>query len=365
MVGRVDMDQGVVTDYSSITKTTIPSETTDGVIIGGDARHTNENFSEYWGFFNNVGGLKSALLMKSIWAVGKGWTADDATTKLLENIKGWGKDTFDDILFNMDLIKNVNGDSYAQIMRNDNGKLINLKCLDPASMVTVVSPQGIIKGYEQVSKIKGKAVKKFKVNEIFHLSNNRLADQIHGISDIEGLRDTIIADKENFNDSQKLSHFQAKPFILFRLKTDDPTKIANFVTRLQNARKLGEDLVIPDDDDIVSAEVIQLNPSSFIQEWRNDLKNRFYREVGMPEVAFGTSGATESGGKMEIFAHETVFEHNQRYMEKQVWNQLAKKIDLIPPNSLLDNLQTDEKKDANVQTQAVQPNEVAQPQGQL
>ena len=35
------------------------------------------------------------------------------------------------------------------------------------------------------------------------------------------------------------------------------------------------------------------------------------------------------------------------YIEKQVWNQLALKIDLIPPTSLLPNLQTDEAKDAN------------------
>ncbi len=347
MVGRLDFDKGVASNYSGQPAHQIDSQVTDGISESGETPWDNENWAEYWGLFNRVGDLKSALLMKTIWTVGKGWTADTKTTVILDNISGSGKDNFDDILFNSDLIKNINGDSYAHIIRSDDGTLINLKPLAPDSMSTIWSDDGLIDRYEQRSKVKGKKPKKFKTTEIFHLMNNRLADQIHGISDIDALKKTITADDQSFDDMQKLMHFQVKPFILFKLKTDDTTKIAAFVKKVENARKLGEDLFIPDDDDIVTHDVIQMNPSNILMEWRNNLKNKFYRQVGMPEILFGTSGATESGGKMEVFSHETVFEHNQRYIEKQVWNQLALKIDLIPPTSLLPNLQTDEKKDAN------------------
>lgn len=354
----MDIDKAEISNYSGQTEFSIAAEVTDGINEQGETTWDNPNFSKYWGYFNNVGDLKSALLMKSIWCVGKGWTADKATTVLLNRISGTGKDTFDDLLFNMDLLKNINGDSYCQVIRNNKGTLINLKPLDPSSITTVFDDKGIIVRYEQKSKIKGKESLKFDPNDIFHLMNHRLADQIHGISDIEALRQVIDADQESFDDMKKVMHFQAKPFILWKLKTDDTTKIANFISRVENARKLGEDMFVPDDDDIATWEIVQINPSSQLLEWRNDLKNKFYRVVGMPEILFGTSGATESGGKMEVFSHETVFEHNQRYIEQQLWNQLALKINLKSPTSLLENLQTDQAKDANVQTQATQANEV-------
>jgi hypothetical protein len=359
MVDRLDMDKATVSNYSGQAEFSVPAETTDGINDGkGETVWHNDNFTEYWGYFNNVGDLKSALLMKSIWAVGKGWVADTRTTAILDNINGSGKESFDDILFNMDLIKNVNGDSYAEIIRNDSGNLVNLKPLDPSKMTIVYSDKGIIKRYEQKSKIKGSKPLKFEPNTIFHLSNNRLADQIHGISDIEGLKQTIDADQESFKDVQKMAHFQAKPFLIWKLKTDDQTTISAFIAKVENARKLGEDLFIPDDQDVAEFEVVEIKAASFILDWRNDIKNKFYRVVGMPEVLFGTSGATESGGKMEVFAHETVFAYNQRYIEIQLWSQLAIRLKLKAPSSLLDNLQTDENKDAGIQTQAAQPSDV-------
>ena len=66
----------------------------------------------------------------------------------------------------------------------------------------------------------------------------------------------------------------------------------------------------------------------------------------MPQVIFGQAQATESGGKIEYLAHEQVFEKDQKYLEKQIWNQLRLKINLISPVSLIEALQQDENKDA-------------------
>src|SRR3990167_6438884 len=82
---------------------------------GKETEYQNQNWSTYWGYFNAHPDLKSAILMKAVWTVGKGWTADPETTVRLEHINGWGKDTFDEILFNLLVQKMINGDAYAEI----------------------------------------------------------------------------------------------------------------------------------------------------------------------------------------------------------------------------------------------------------
>ncbi len=66
--------------------------------------------------------------------------------------------------------------------------------------------------------------------------------------------------------------------ILWKLKTDDPAKIASVVAKIDAARNLGEDMFIPDDDDAISYEVVQLNPSALVLQWRDDIRNKFYRK---------------------------------------------------------------------------------------
>ncbi len=345
-MSKFDLNAAVVSAYSSQDEHSIDAMSTDGVSAQAETEYQNTEWQQSWGYFNSVPELRSAILMKSIWNVGKGWTADPRTTVQLDRIRGWGKDTFDDILFNMDVIRQIGRDSFAEIVRNESGTaIINLKPLDPGSIKIVVGPNGIIKRYEQVSKVKGGPNKRFELNDIFHLSNNRLADQIHGISVVEQVEKIILAEDENFDTMRKIMRFQAMPFIIFKMRTDDTIKIKNFQEKIEKARKNSEDMFIPDDENLLSWEVVQVTPSQILMDWRNDLKNKFYRAVGLPQIIFGSGDATESGGKVEYLAHEQVFEKEQRYLEKQIWAQLSVKIDLISPVSLLDNLQTDESKD--------------------
>lgn len=331
-----------VDDYS------IDSQETDGISAQEETKWTNSNWSQQWGYFNQIAELKSAIQMKAIWVCGKGWEADPKTKVILDHVSGWGKDTFDDILFNMEVIKRVGGDAYAEIIRADDGTLINLKPLDPATMNIVVNNQGVIKRYEQTSKIKGSLVE-FKPEEIFHLSNNRLADQIHGISDIDSLSGTILAEAENADDMRKIYHRCAKPMIMFKLGTDNQAKIDAFVAKMDAATNKGENIYIPDDKNAVSFDVVQVDVAASVMQWRNDLRNKFYRAIGLPQVIFGQGQATESGGKIEYLAHEQVFAKDQRYLELQIWNQLNLKIKLNPPTTLLDNLREDERLDNNQQ----------------
>lgn len=355
------IDTATVSDMAnSVEAYEIDALNTDGA---GDQKETtwqNTEWSTYWGYFNSVPDLKSAMLMKAIWNVGKGYETDPETKVLLENIRGWGKDTFDDIIFNMEVVKRVGGDAYAEIIKDDKGRLINLKPLDPGSIKIVVDDKGIIKRYEQTSKVKGnKNVVKFKPEDILHLSNNRLADQIHGISDIKGMEETILAECENFNDMKKIMHRQAKPMIMFKLGTDDQSKINTFITKMDSATNLGENIYIPDDENSVSYEVVQVNVSQIILEWRNDIRNKFYRTIGLPQIVPGAGGqSTESESKVIYLAFEQLVEKDQRSLEKQLYNQLFLKINFIPPTSMMENLQQDAAKDGATATLGFQPQDM-------
>lgn len=343
----------IIEDYS------VSPMQTDGAQMQKETEWVNPNWSKYWGYFNAIADLKSAIIMKAIWIVGKGYEAQDTATKIdLELIRGWGKDSFTDVLFNLVVSSRINGDGFAEIIRDeDTSKIINLKPLDPGSIKIVVNSKGQILRYEQIDKgDRKKVVTRFKPEEMFHLCHNRIADQIHGISDIQALENTIKADEENFIDMKKLMHHQVRPFILWKLKTDDETKIAEIRQKIDKARNLGEDMFIPDDDDAVEYEIVQVNVQSAIFEWRNDIRNKFYRTIGLPQVVPGAGGqSTESESKVIYLAFEQIVEKEQKQIEEQIQGQLGIKLNLIPPASLQQNLQQDNQKDGALK--AAQPSD--------
>ena len=306
---NLELNNAVNSDYSNITDYSVSAKTMDSPTGNGETTYTIENASELWGLFLNHGDTKSAITMKAIWNVGKGWTCKSRRQQvILERIDGWGKETFDDVLFNMEISRRIFGDAFAEIIRDDDGNLLNLKPLFSGDIKIIVDAKGRIKQYQSL-KNKNKT---FKPQDIFHLCNNRIGDQIHGISDVEIMKSVITADEQSFADLQKVISFQAKPFIIFKMKTDDQTQINNFVTKVRLARQNGDDMFIPDDENLLSYEVVQVNPSSILMDWRDELRNKFYRIVGMPLILFGSSGSTESGGKIEYTGHEQIWEHDQR-----------------------------------------------------
>lgn len=320
-----------------------------------ETTYQNFNAPKQYGYFTSNADLKSAIIAKAIWVVGKGYTANPETQVILEHITGWGKDTFDDILFNIELNRRIHGDAFAEIIMQD-GILVNLKVLNSANMRIVTNKKGIIIRYEQLD---GQKITKFKPEEIFHLSNNRFGDQIHGISDIDSVEDTLLAEMESFKDMKKIMHRQAKPLIMFKLGTDDPTKIAAFAVKMDNATNVGDNMYVPDDANAVSYEVVQVTPSPLVLNWRDDIRKKFYRAIGLPELLpSGGGDSTESGGKIGYLVFEQIIEREQRYYEQQILSQLNLKINLIPPASLAENLQADNAKDGANGQMGFQPSDV-------
>lgn len=346
---NLDITKATLSDHAQIPDHVIEGKRMNSPTDPKETEYTCENAFENYGYFYEVGDLKSALIMKAVWNTGKGWEAKSDKTKIiLESLDGCGKDSFNDIVFNLNLNMYIFGNSFAEIVRDDEGRLINIIPLNPQDLKWFTDDKGRIIRYEQYDFSLKKTLTTWKPEEIFHLMNNRLGNQPHGISDIPALKKTILADDKSFEDMVKIIKNQAKPFILWKLKTDNQTDIDDFVGKVRRARELGDDMFIPDDENVATYEVIQINPSSILMEWRAETRNRFYRQLGLPLVLFGASGSTESGGKMETFGHQVHWQHGQRYLENQFAQQLGlTDINMIAPDTILNDLQNDQQKDAN------------------
>ena len=333
----------------------------DNASGNGRTTYINTKCSTYLGFYKQIPELSSSIDAKATWTIGKGFTADEVTTMILDTIKGWGKDTFNTILENMIRSYYIYGDAYAEIIEDEEGILSNLKPLDPATIQIVTNEKGIIEKYEQ---LKGtKVVNEWEPEEIFHLARNRTVDEIHGISIIEKLESIILMRNEAMNDWKRVLHRNIDPLWIFHLDTDDTTEIASFKSKMDALRGSNEqNMYIP--KDAVVPELMGTAPNATLSplQWIENLNNYFYQAVGTPQIILGGSGEfTEASAKIAYLAFQQSVEEEQLFIEEQVLSQLNLVINLEFPASLENELLSDKAKDGNMN---IQPSEMTAGEGQ-
>ena len=327
-----------VTDYS------IDSLSTDGSTGSGETTFQGE-YSKWNGYYKTISVLKSIIDRKAMWTVGKGFETDEKTKKILDRIRGFGKDTFNSIMFNAVVTYTVGGDFFAEIIRDKAGRLTNLKPLNPESIRIVVNDNGIIKRYEQTDRNK-KVVATFKVDEIFHLAKDRTADEIHGTSTIEKLESTILSYEEAKNDLKKVFHRYVKPIHVFKLDTDDPSEIATFKAKADAAVENGENMFIP--KDAVEMERVSIPQFSTLDPipWIQELEKLMIMSEGVPAIVLGSgTGNSEATGKILYLAFQQMVEWNQLFLEEQLKAQLGVEVEFEFPASIEPELMQDTKKD--------------------
>lgn len=374
-MGEQNISKAVVQDRDELfDEYTIDSMQMDSPTGQKEQGYMNSNFEQQWGYFNKIPDLKVAILGKAIWTVGKGFTCDPSTQAIVDHMRGWGKDSFEDIIFNMEVMKRVSGDAFAEIVWDDPKErnfAINIVPLNPKNIKIIVNEFGQVVRYEQwigaqhgkiitaIKKLLGKnPVRKIDVKDMFHLCHNRLGDQIHGISDIDVVESTILAQEKNFTYAERAAELSSHPFFVFKLKSDNETKLAITQENIKNAINQGTFAIFPDDDNSLTIEPpVQINPGSTVFEFENLARNRFFRATGTPQVLAGNSSGSEAGTKMEYFANEQIWEKDQTYLEKQILNQLYLKINFNPPATMQAALQTDESKDGSAHMLNMQPND--------
>lgn len=348
--GLTDMS-GSVKDYS------IAPMSTDGVSEQPETYWDNSKFNQWFAYYKTIPEYKAALDAFATWCVGRGWEAESLDVKvILENMTGWGEDTFQSILWNLIVTKKLCGDAFAEVIRGDSGKLINLKPLDPASIRIVANRKGTILRYEQRTKTStGTSVKKFQPVEILHLCNNRIADEIHGTSITEALQDVIDTIQEAMTDYRRILH--RSTIRVLRVDEDDKTRLTNLKADYAEAIKKGELLIIPGKrGDSEFEDLAAPNADTFLA-WLNYQTNRFYMALGIPKVVLGgTAENTEASAKVSVIVFDPIFWREIMELEADLWNQLGIRITINKQPSLMDNAQSDESK--NTGQTGFQPNDV-------
>ena len=313
----------------------------------------------YLGYYKQIPELKKAVDALVLWTVGKGVQTDSRVQAIIENWTGWGEDSFQSIMKNLITQKKIMGDAFAEIIRSDDGRTVNLKPLYTGNMRVVVDSKGIIERYEQRTPGKDSKNIRFKPEDILHLCNDRVGNEIHGVSVIEACKWVIDARNEAMKDERKIRHRDLALGVL-EVDTDDATQISTIKTQYQNAVKNGEVLVLP--KDIAEIKDSNVTPRDRLQ-WIQYLEGFFYQAVGIPPVIANSRDFTEASSKVGYLTFEPIYTAEQTELESDLWNQVAIRVKFNRPPSLHGVMEENQQKNAG-QT-GIQPNEVTAQAGRV
>ena len=363
------MDISNATTSSGLDQTmkiqTTDAEDVDRAGTKKDVKWVNDKWTTYNSYAKNHSSVKSVMSKLGLWTLGKGFTADKKTEKILNKLVGWGKEPVNEIFDNHIRVKHINGDSYAEIVTPDgeelkpNGSnLLNLKPLNPESIGHVINPQGMLEGYKQ--KLSNGKEKPLRLNQVFHLCLNRTADEIHGTGDIQSLMTFLDKIKQLDEDMAVFFHRFVVPLVIWKLNTDDPATMTKFKAQEKETWNKGDNLIVPDtavDWKLMEAGAGVGNVANPMN-WRNKWVEEVIKGGGVPALIMAIeSGTTEASSKMVFLAWGMTIEKEQRDFEAQVKLQLGLTIKLPDPPSIEQDLNNDEKKDKNPSTK-VKPSEV-------
>lgn len=343
-MAEYDIGKTTTTDLKgSVLDVKIASQTPDQV--GSGEKEVRWNFPDadkQLGYLQQIPELKSALQVYAKRVAGLGYTTDLGRDQVvLEGIVGHGKETITSILMQLIIEVKIFGDVFAEIIRNDKGTLINLKKLYTGDMTVFFDNKGLIKRYEQRSNTEGGIPKKFETNEIFHLSNDRVGNEIHGTSIIDSLKVYIDFYNELVSDERKIRHKDLAMGML-KIESNDDAKRQKVMREYKNAIKNGEVLVIGDGVELIDNPV---SPRDRIQIMQFVI-NQFYQVIGTPKVLVTSEGFTEAGGKAGLISFEPTELSAKKVLEEEFWNQLAIRFKLVKTPSLLGEEQETQQKNA-------------------
>ncbi|MFA6190680.1 MAG: hypothetical protein WC711_04210 [Candidatus Staskawiczbacteria bacterium] len=339
-MGAMDLNKAVVGTFSDSSYSNPTKDTdfysgnlidTDGVTIS-ESSWTVE-WAKWHGFYDDIAIFSAIIDALTCWTVGKGFKGKDA--EKLKKITGWKKDDINSIFDNLLRVCLIGGDSHAEIMRDKAGRLTNLKPLNPGTIKQTVNSSGILQKYEQTT-----SKQTWQAKEIFHLSWNRLADEIHGKPEAHRVEEVIKQIKQLQEDLAIRFHRVIKPLRLFKANTDDAATLAETEVKLKAGYKNCEVIVIPDK----TLEEAPSNPIPSAQDaliYLDYLTRNLVSSCGVPEVILGWSAkSTEASSKIVYLAFQQRIEKIQRFLEEQIRLQLGLEIEFEFPASLEEGMTT-------------------------
>lgn len=318
-----------------------------------ESYHYFDKATTYFGYYFNIPEIFSAANALATWAVSRGYkTKDNRTKVILDHVKGMGKDSFTQIMWNHEVTKLIVGDSFIEVKRDEKtGIVVNLIPISPERIRIVFDSDGMIKRYDAWN---GKTWKPIKKENMLHSSNKRLGDQLHGTSQIEASKFIIDARNEALSDERIIKH-RDKALGIAYYETDKAGKIAYANSMIEKAVRNGEMVGLP--KDVAKIEAYPSRSSEDRTGWISYLENFFYQVFGVPRAIATSDGTSEVGGKMGHVIFEPIYTKEQKDLEDDLWNQQAISITFNRPPSLGGLVSEDMAK--NTGQQNIQPNDVS------
>lgn len=346
-MAETSLSATTTTGLKSISDYSVAARQTDGTNTG-EIVIDFPNFTTYYGYYRQIPELKKAIDALAIWVTGKGFETDTRTWVRARRIRGHGKDTISSILFNLFVIKKVNGDAFAEIIE-DGDRIINLKPLSPQNVRMYVNSKGMISKYEYNNNGNWITIPK---ENMLHLVNDRVADEPRGTSVIEACKWVIDARNEAMSDWRKLLH--RSTIRIIEVDSDDTAKITQLKNQWKEAIKNGEAIVVPRGN--VGFPESPVSRIDGVQDWIQYLENFFYQAVGVPRVIATSENYTEAASKVGYLTFEPIYTREQTQLEEEIRDQLGIILTFDRPPSLMKNAQSDEA--ANTGQMGFQPNDV-------
>ena len=313
-------------------------------------------FDKWNGYYRSIPELRSVINKFASWTFGRGIKADKKNKDKLDKIRGIGREGARSVLKNCWRTAMICGDSFAHIVKDKQGRMTNLKPLNNGKVAIVANAQGIIIGFEQSIGI-GKTIR-YDVDEIYHLSYEREADEIHGIPFPEALETLILSRNEAITDLRILYHRTVKPILFYEAETDDVIKLNSLEATINSAFKNSESIVMAKD---VIGEIKRSSSPQFTGNDINSLAyikflvRMFVTSVGMPEVVMGWGEqTTEASANIIYLAFQQEIEDMQLYNQEAAEIQLNITFNLEFPASIETMLQGDKQKDGPVKAEKPQ-----------
>lgn len=313
--------------------------------------HYFDKAAKNFGYYLTIPEIFSAANALATWAVSRGWTTKNIILKEeLRHVKGMGKDSFTQIMWNHEIVKLVVGDAFIEIKRLKNNKLANMIPISPERVRIAFGKDAQIKRYDVWNNSKWVPIKK---ENMLHSSNKRIGDQVHGQSQVEPAKFIIDARNEALADERVIKH-RDKALGIVYYTTNNAGKISFANAAIEKAVNKGEMLGLP--KDTATIEPYPSRSSEDRTAWIQYLENFFYQVFGVPRSIATSDGTSEVGGKMGHVIFEPIYTKEQIDLEDDLFNQQKIEITFNRPPSLGGLVQENEAK--NTGQTNIQPNDV-------
>ena len=308
-----------------------------------DTKDTSSNnyqcdWKKWHGVYRKIPEARSTIDVWCRWIIGKKLIMDDKTKKITDRIKGNGKQTFRQILFNLKRISKVGGDAYAEQVRDKAGRLINLKILNPGSIRVDSNSKGIIKKYVQTAKSNFKQIilNEWEPDQIFHVTNDGIADETHGIPELEKTYDIIKWRHQSMSVLSVIFFRYVKPLLFVKANTDDPDELGDLKTKMDNAIKNIENIITPKGaiegvDRISIPQYSTLDPLP----WLIFLRSYFTESSNVPDLIRGKSDEVSlAAGKLNYLGFKEKAIMEQIEFSEVIESQLGLNIEFEIPREI-------------------------------